>query len=159
MRVKVILYAVAAAVSLALYFYMRSDAVRIRRTLDEVADLVSKEPNENFMGGMSRARGITTYLAEPFRCRLFGQEAWTTVSRENAASAIAWFRNGRNTISVEFEDLKISSDDGIAHVTGVVLLDGSPSTDEFPLPRKEPFEAEMKDVDGRWIFTMVKASE
>lgn len=159
MRTKVVIYSVAAVASLALFFYMRSDAVRIRRAFGEVAEVVSKESSENIMESMARARHVAARLAEPCRCSVTGRDGWSTVSREHAAGAVLTFRAGLNNLRVTFGDLKISSADGAALVTGKALLDGAPSSTDFPLPRKMSFEAELKEVDGKWLFTRIKASE
>lgn len=153
MKYRFFFYALAALAASGLFVYMRSDAVRIRCTFDAVARLACKEPAETVMESAIRARSIAAYLAQSCSCSLSGHGAWTALSRENAAGAVLALRSDLKTLRVTFEKTDVSSGGGVASVTGSVSLDGSPSTGKFPLPCVMTFEAELKDEDGKWVFT------
>lgn len=153
MRFRAVIYLVAAVFVVWLWFYMRSDAVRIRRVFDDVARLAHRDPSETVMEGSVRARAIAAYLAEGCRCIVPEYGVRAAVSRANASGAVLTGRNAVPTLRVRFGDLQIVSEDGVALVTGEVDFTGSDPAFELVPPYVRPFEAELKETDGRWLFT------
>lgn len=150
-----IIYLAAAVVSLALFFYMRSDGVRIKRTFDAIAGLASKAPAETVMENAARSRRIAGYIAESSRWKFDGYGGVSTMSRADAAGAVLAARAGFDELAVTFADLGISSGGGEAVVTGEARLEGVSSGGGLPLPSVFAFRAALKDEAGTWVFTDV----
>lgn len=150
---KPFVYALAALIAVVLWFYVRSDAARIRRMFSEIERIARRENQENVLEGAARAQALASYFDSECHITLPEYGVCTRVSRPDIAGTILTYRNDASTLSVRFESLRIKVEAGQASVEGTVDFTGSSPFRGFIPPYKRHFEAELKEIDEKWRFS------
>ena len=150
-------YGVAAVAAVALWLWMRSDTVRVRRTFDEVAKLIERESTESVMENAVKCRALAGYVAKACRVEIPEHQVNGTVSPEDFSGGMLAFRNEVKRIRVAFSDLKVSVKAGRATVVGQVDFTGSDAGIGIQEPLVRGFEATLvENASGRWQFSVMR---
>ncbi len=149
------LVVVGAIAAILLWTFLRSEEDIIRGVFDEVAETFNREQNEHPFDSLARARKLCGFMV-PEDLQFGVEDMGGTVlkSREEGVEIVALVRQGRQ-LHVEFTDLQIVPGPTDAFVRGT--LDCSRCDASFALrnPRVRSFAAQMKKVDGDWLFSKV----
>ena len=153
---KTVIYATLLAMAVALWCITHSDRAQVRRVFANVERLAAKEVGESVMECAAKSRSLARHFKDGCAIIAPGHGLNMTYSREDIASGMLSFRSAATRIAVEFRELEITFDGGIARVEGWIDHSGTEATWPRYEPKAEKFLAHLEKTDSQWLISRIK---
>lgn len=153
---KTVIYATLLVVAVALWCFTHSDRAKVKRVFADVERLAAKEVGETAMECAVKSQSLARHFKDGCAIIVLRHGLKATYSRDDIAGGLLSFRSSATRISVEFRELEITFDGGIARVEGWVDHSGTEVSWPRYEPKAEKFLAHLEKTDGQWLISRIK---
>lgn len=135
-----------------LWYFFPSRERQVRRQMNALAQWASKEPGEGALAAVQTARAARDFFADPCEWQADAFDLSGQVSPDEIARYEFAVRSRFETLRVKLYDLSVDfSQDGAAHVTATVRIEGS-RKDEDSLNETHEVRGTLAKQDGKWLL-------
>ena len=159
MKNKSILIAIAAiSAVVAGYFLLQTEEGRIKRQFDKLTEVVGKNPQEGNTATAIKMLSLGNLLCEKVEIEIKGFPENGENSSESLVSLATRGRNVFTSINIKLLDIEtevLSKDTATSRCSVRVNL----SSQSYSMDEIRSFKADMKKIDGKWLFAAFREDE
>ncbi len=147
---------------LAVFYLLPSEEKKVRKQFDLLAQYAVKEPNEDLLSAVNRAKNIARLFSDPCELKAEGDSFYSMAgkySREEMAGYTFRGRSYFSNLSLKFQDLKVEFPEReTASVRLTATLSGRATSGESVDEARE-FLSVLRKVEKKWLFSRFEVVE
>ncbi len=151
--------ALAALAIYTLYCFAHLEERRVKKRFAALAEWARKEPGEQPMEALLKARGAQKIFADPCRFEIEAYEVSASVSLQEIMAYAVQGRERFAELDLKFYDVTVAfPEKGLAQVTATARLTGK-RAGGGPINETHELDCTLKKTGDGWRFTKIKAVE